>query len=147
MAFDANDLTPHEQFVVERTRAGEVADFSVLATGKDKPLVRAGFLRKLLLGLDADWPVRTPGVRIKGARIEGALDLTDCAGTGLPALELERGGPDQAHSRDDERLSGHRGPAARVARDRRSGHWRTGRSRQALLRRNGHDCPARQKPA
>ncbi|MES1197508.1 MAG: hypothetical protein ABUL55_02675, partial [Pseudomonadota bacterium] len=67
----------------------EVADFSPMA-GADgaKPVVRAAFLRKLLLQLDPNWPVRLPGVRIRGARIEGALDLSDCAGAGLPALEL-----------------------------------------------------------
>lgn len=88
MAFDANDLSPHEHLVVERTRLGEVADFS--AAGLDaKPAIRAGFLRKMLLGLAPDWPVRGPGVRIKGALVEGALDLTDCSGEGLPALALE----------------------------------------------------------
>jgi hypothetical protein len=92
MAFDANDLSPHEHFVVERTRAGEVADFSPMAGASGvKPVVRAGFLRKLMLQLDPSWPVRTPGVRLRGARIEGALDLTDCSGAGgdgLPALAL-----------------------------------------------------------
>lgn len=91
MAFDTNDLTPHEQFVVERTAAGEIADFSTMAAAGGKPAVRAGFLRKLLLGLDPAWPVRTPGVRLKGARIDGALDLADCTGAGgdgLPALAL-----------------------------------------------------------
>jgi hypothetical protein len=93
MAFDANDLTPHEHFVMERTRLGEAADFTAMA-GPDggKPSLRAGFLRKLLLGLDPAWTVRTPGVRVKGARIEGALDLTDCSGAGgagLPALSLD----------------------------------------------------------
>ncbi|MGH6950997.1 MAG: hypothetical protein ACREH4_08995, partial [Vitreimonas sp.] len=92
MAFDANDLSPHEQFVVERTRLGEVADFSPMAgPGGAKPVVRAGFLRKLMLELDSAWTVRTPGVRLRGARIDGALDLTDCSGAGgagLPALAL-----------------------------------------------------------
>jgi hypothetical protein len=88
MAFDANDLSPHEHFVLERVRAGEIADFTVASPGAKAP-VRAGFLRKLLLGLDESWSVAAPGVRIKGARIEGALDLTDCAGEGLPALMLE----------------------------------------------------------
>ncbi|GAM98600.1 membrane-associated oxidoreductase [alpha proteobacterium U9-1i] len=90
MAFDANDLSPHEQFVLDRTRDGDVADFSAMG-GPGKPQVRAGFLRKLMLGLDAGWPVRTPGVRLKGVRVEGALDLTDCTGAGgagLPALAL-----------------------------------------------------------
>jgi hypothetical protein len=92
MAFDANDLTPHEHFVMERTRNGEVADFTSMAGPGAKPAVRAGFLRKLMLGLDHNWSVRAPGVRLKGARIEGALDLTDCTGAGgasLPALSLE----------------------------------------------------------
>ena len=94
MAFDANDLSPHEHFVMERARLGEAADFTPMA-GPDgaKPAVRAGFLRKLMLGLDPAWAVRTPGVRIRGARIEGALDLTDCSGAGgagLPALVLEQ---------------------------------------------------------
>ncbi|MGD9966508.1 MAG: hypothetical protein AB7T59_08315 [Hyphomonadaceae bacterium] len=89
MAFDANDLSPHEHFVVERTNAGEIADFSTMAgPGGAKPIVRAGFLRKLLLGLDRSWTIRTPGVRIKAARIEGVLDLTDCSGEGLPPLSL-----------------------------------------------------------
>ena len=90
MAFDAADLSPHEQYVIDRTREGEVADFTPMASGAGgRPAVRAGFLRKLLLQLDPNWPVRLPGVRIKGARIEGALDLSDCAGAnGLPALEL-----------------------------------------------------------
>ncbi|HYD72135.1 MAG TPA: hypothetical protein VEF55_03295 [Candidatus Binatia bacterium] len=93
MAFDANDLSPHEHFVMERARAGEIADFTPMA-GPDggKPAVRAGFLRKLMLGLDPVWAVRPPGVRIKGARIEGAVDLTDCSGAGgagMAALSLE----------------------------------------------------------
>lgn len=90
MAFDANDLSPHEHHVVERTREGEVADFTALAGPEGaKPVVRAGFLRKLLLRLDPAWPVQAPGVRIRGARIEGDLDLSDCAGgAGLPALAL-----------------------------------------------------------
>ncbi|MGQ0532813.1 MAG: hypothetical protein ACT4OF_09020 [Caulobacteraceae bacterium] len=92
MAFDANDLSPHEHFVVERTNAGEIADFTAMAgPGGAKPSVRAGFLRKLMLGIDPSWTIRTPGVRLRGARIEGALDLTDCSGAGgggLPALAL-----------------------------------------------------------
>lgn len=92
MAFDANDLSPHEQFVVDRTSAGEIADFTPMAgPGGAKPIVRAGFLRKLMLAIDPSWTIRTPGIRLKGARIEGVLDLTDCSGSGaagLPALAL-----------------------------------------------------------
>jgi hypothetical protein len=89
MAFDANDLSPHEHFVVERTRLGEMADLSPMTgPGGAKPVIRAGFLRKLLLRLDPAWPVHAPGVRIQGARIEGALDLTECSGEPLPVLVL-----------------------------------------------------------
>ena len=58
-------------------------------------MLRAAFLRHLLLGLPAPhepWPVRLPGVRIRGASIDAMLDLADCAGpngAGLPALTLE----------------------------------------------------------
>lgn len=93
MAFDANDLSPHEHFVVDRVRNGEIADFSPMTTADGgKPSVRAGFIRKLMLQLEAEWPVRTPGVRLKAVRIEGVLDLTDCSGAGgagLPSLSLE----------------------------------------------------------
>ncbi|MFT3727348.1 MAG: hypothetical protein QM759_05965 [Terricaulis sp.] len=90
MAFDANDLSPHEHFVVERTRLGEVADFSPMSgPGGAKPAIRAGFLRKLMLSLDPEWRLTSAGVRIKGARIDGALDLTDCSGAGGAALCLD----------------------------------------------------------
>ncbi|MGE3143051.1 MAG: hypothetical protein AB7L65_06990, partial [Hyphomonadaceae bacterium] len=92
MAFDANDLSPIEAHVVDRTRDGEIADFTpMLGPDGAKPVIRSGFLRRLLLQLSPEWPVRMPGVRIRGARIEGVLDLSDCSGAGgagLPALEL-----------------------------------------------------------
>jgi hypothetical protein len=102
MAFDASDLTPHEHFVVDRTRAGEVADFTPMAgPGGAKPVVRAGFLRKLLLQIDQNWEIAAPGVRIKAARIDGALDLSHCAN--VPPLALiacEFGEPiDVSHAR------------------------------------------------
>lgn len=93
MAFDANDLRDSEHFVIQRTREGAIADFSSLAGGDgSQRTVRAGFLRTLLMGANEGWPVQLTGVRIKGARIEGELDLSDCAGAGgagLPALSLE----------------------------------------------------------
>jgi len=90
MAFDSNDLSPHEHFVVERTRLGEIADFSPMSgPGGAKPAIRAGFIRKLMLALDPEWRLTSAGVRIKGARVDGALDLTDCSGAGGAALSLE----------------------------------------------------------
>ncbi len=62
---------------------------------RESGVLRAAFLRHLLLGLPVapePWPIRLPGVRIRGASIEGRLDLADCAGpggVGLPALILE----------------------------------------------------------
>ncbi len=88
----ALQITEVEKKVVARTRDGEIADFSdETAASGAKPAIRAAFLRRLLLQLDTDWPVRMPGVRVRSATIEGALDLGDCSGaggTGLAALEL-----------------------------------------------------------
>ncbi len=72
--------------IVARTTRGEVATFE----GSPLPLIRAAFLRYLLLGIQ--WPIQLPGVRIRGVRIEDFLDLADCAGpehAGLPGLALE----------------------------------------------------------
>ncbi len=88
--FDPAVLLAAEAEVVVRTAMGEVATFPDAGAS-----IRAAFLRHLLLGLPATpepWPIRLPGVRIRGARIEGMLDLADCAGpdnAGLPALALE----------------------------------------------------------
>lgn len=92
LSFDPTMLRDAEAEVITRTARGEIAAFPEAAfptTGR--PVVRAAFLRHLLLGLEA-WPIRLPGVRIRGARIEGTLDLADCAGpggAGVPALALE----------------------------------------------------------
>jgi len=99
-AFDPTDLLPAEREVVACTGRGEWAELS--GRPAEELVVRATFLRHLLLGLPAEpawdgsglrpWPIRLPGVRVRGARIEGVLDLADCAGpagAGLPALALE----------------------------------------------------------
>lgn len=95
--FDPAILLDAEVAMIARTARGEVATFPEAAP----PIIRASFLRHLLLGLPAGspgqargepWPIRLPGVRIRNARIEGTLDLADCAGpggAGLPALALE----------------------------------------------------------
>ena len=96
LVFDPTILSDAETEVIARTARGEIAVFG----DADQPVLRADFLRHLLLGLPAlglpaagdPWPIRLPGVRIRGARIEQMLDLADCAGpsgTGLPALALE----------------------------------------------------------
>ena len=85
--FDPRNLLAAESEIVFRTGRGEIATFGLL----ERPTVRASFLRYLLLGLEP-WPVRLSGVRVHGAIIEGALDLSDCAGpddAGLSGLALE----------------------------------------------------------
>jgi len=99
LIFDPGDLKPAEREIVIRSADGEWA----VLFGKPAAelVVRAAFLRHLLLQLPAEpdqdgilrpWPIRMPGVRVRGARIEGVLDLADCTGlgaAGLPALALE----------------------------------------------------------
>ncbi len=91
LIFDPAVLLDAEAEVIARTACGEIATFA----GAPMPVLRAGFLRHLLLSLPTPlepWPVRLPGVRIRGACIDGLLDLADCAGpsgAGLPALTLE----------------------------------------------------------
>jgi hypothetical protein len=97
LTFDPAVLLDAEAEVIARVARGEVATFA----GTPPTVLRADFLRHLLLGLPAGspgalagepWPVRLPGIRIRGARIEDALDLADCAGpagAGLPGLALE----------------------------------------------------------
>jgi hypothetical protein len=95
LTFDPTVLLDAEAEVVARVSRGEVASFA----GMPPPVLRAAFLRHLLLGLPAGpkpaavpWPIRLSGVRIHGARIEETLDLADCAGpsgAGLPGLALE----------------------------------------------------------
>ena len=94
--FDPGAITEAEQVVLHCTALGERAVFPASDSGP--PVLRAAFLRHLMLGLpgsdegEAPWRVALPGVRVRGARIEGELDLADCAGpdgAGLPALSLE----------------------------------------------------------
>jgi len=74
---DKLGLTDIERMARDRILAGEVADFAGAA---EKPSLRAVFLDALALAS----PPR--GIRVKHARIDGALDLTDAS---LPALALD----------------------------------------------------------
>jgi hypothetical protein len=91
--YDAT-LDANHAFVREKTALGEIADFTGRADydPENKPAIDAVFLRRLLLGLEGDGHVLMPGVRMRGARVEGRLDLADCSGSGgegIPALALE----------------------------------------------------------
>ncbi|MDS4010860.1 MAG: hypothetical protein RKK15_05645, partial [Defluviicoccus sp.] len=99
--------TPAEQRVIAAAAAGAVCDFQVNDPAADDPAqaetwgteraLRADVLRALCLGLRADWPLDSRGVRVRGARIDGALDLeaatvavpllfSDCAFTDAPIV-------------------------------------------------------------
>ncbi|HXR87679.1 MAG TPA: hypothetical protein VN728_11930 [Stellaceae bacterium] len=69
-------LSDTEQSARDRILTGEVADFTGAA---EKPLLRASFLDSLAIAA----PPR--GIRVRHARIDGALDLSDAS---LPALAL-----------------------------------------------------------
>ena len=79
MAQPIDKLSPSdaERSARDRILAGEVADFGGAV---EKPVLRAAVLDALALAA----PPR--GIRVKAARIDGALDLTDAA---LPALALD----------------------------------------------------------
>jgi hypothetical protein len=76
-------LWPAEEILLEACRKGE---FAILGDTLPSPQdqnkqalkVRADFLRFLLLGGDEQAPVHERGVQLRGAWIEGKLDLTDC---------------------------------------------------------------------
>jgi nitrogen fixation protein len=89
--FDPAILLDAEAEVVCRTTRGEIASFATT----ERPIIRAAFLRHLLLRLAPDdWPIRPPGVRIRGARIEDELDLSDSVGlTGLALEDCEFAAP------------------------------------------------------
>ena len=74
---DTMPMNDAEKSVLERTRQGEIADFTGAA---QKPLVGAAFLGALALSQ----PPR--GIRIRSACVGGPLDLAD---TSLPALALD----------------------------------------------------------
>ena len=97
------DFEDNHAFVRKAVAAGEGADFFARdgipadAAHMPKPRIKASFLRGLMLGLDRDkdgmeTKLLLPGVRIKGAFLDGALDLSDCTGAGgagLAALALD----------------------------------------------------------
>jgi hypothetical protein len=83
-----------EQALIAALCAGAWADLT-LAPGYDaeaKPVVPAKFLRDMLLGLDSRVAGLPSGLRIRGIRVEGDLDLADCTapgGGGFGVLALE----------------------------------------------------------
>ena len=76
-ALDKLSLSEPERAARDRILAGEVADFT---DNREKPVLRTALLDALALAA----PPR--GLRVRGARLDGALDLIDAA---LPALALD----------------------------------------------------------
>ena len=74
-------LRPLEQEMVEQAAAGEpvdlldqpASDFPAMQAWGPERTIRAAVLRHLLV--EPDWPVHAKGVRLRGMRISGQLDL------------------------------------------------------------------------
>lgn len=85
-------LKPAEEKLLEACRMGEVCRVSLTrpeeAERTADNVVRAWYLRFLILGGDADAPVHERGVQLRGAWIDGALDLQGTTSTGNIALFL-----------------------------------------------------------
>lgn len=73
-------LGPGEQLLLEACRTGEVATLGTATPTEvtDAQRVRAPFLRFLLLGGDERAPLHEHGVRLRGAFVEGTVDLQGC---------------------------------------------------------------------
>ena len=68
------DLTGSEQLLWKAFSGGEWVDLGSGAAGP--PVIRAGVIAALLLGVAAAEPGGTAGIRLRGATVTGCLDLT-----------------------------------------------------------------------
>jgi hypothetical protein len=93
---DFGELLPAEQELLDCSATGKEACFGDRAPADDSDLtkiVRASFLRFLLLGGDEQTPVHEKGVQLIGAWIEGPLELRGCyvpRGMALMACTLNK---------------------------------------------------------
>ncbi|MFN0185973.1 MAG: hypothetical protein ACKVQR_19340 [Aquabacterium sp.] len=73
-------LGPGEQQLLDACRTGEEAVLGAVTpeSATDAQRIRAVFLRFLLLGGDDQAPLHERGVRLRGASVEGLLDLDGC---------------------------------------------------------------------
>jgi hypothetical protein len=81
---DFGRLSPAEKLLLEAARIGDIA---VIAESRpestaDDNVIRAGFLRFLALGGDLNAPVHEHGVQLRGAWVDGVLDLANAATIG-----------------------------------------------------------------
>ena len=90
----SSDRSALEELLVQALLRGEWADFTQLPDFDiaQKPVVSALFLRNLLLGINPGIGTLPSGVRLRGAHVEGDLDLADCSAPnaaefGVVALE------------------------------------------------------------
>lgn len=85
---NGDELTGSERRLVEAVTAGDLLDL----TGEDDPVLRSQVLRDILLGRQAPEP-DPRGVRIRGARLDGPLDLSNISarvGLALVVCELRQ---------------------------------------------------------
>jgi uncharacterized protein YjbI with pentapeptide repeats len=71
------ELSPAENWVLERVKAGEVADLEERFPDEEARELSADFIQELLAGKLKDVPIHRHGVRIKHARITETLDLVN----------------------------------------------------------------------
>jgi hypothetical protein len=76
-AWEDFEPTATEEKLAEAARVGEICELGLAApkTGEASNTIRAEFLRFLALGGDARAPMHEKGLRLRGAFVEGALDL------------------------------------------------------------------------
>src|SRR3982750_4182663 len=115
MATLSSEPNEAENKLIEAARLGEVADLSEA----EPRTIRAEIVASLAANLNSDWPVHFHGLRLKGAQIEGKLDLTG-ARLAQP-LELLECQLDASISLDDAesrtiRLRGSRAPGLLASR-------------------------------
>lgn len=77
---DFEPLRPGELHLLNACKKGEIAKLGdeTPESSTDEKSVRAAFVRFLLLGGDEHAPVHERGVRLRGAFVEGSLDLRGC---------------------------------------------------------------------
>lgn len=81
---DFGRLWPAETKLLESARLGEIAVIAEArpALRTEENAVRAGFLRFLVMGGDAQAPIHEHGVQLRGAWVDGVLDLANATAIG-----------------------------------------------------------------
>jgi hypothetical protein len=79
---DLGELSSLEERLKDKARRGEFLELGDIVPSEIAPeiTIRALVIRFFVLGGDTENPVHERGVRLKGARVSGNLDLVACSG-------------------------------------------------------------------